>query len=63
MLDERPLETLITHTRAELPEALHKIKEPIPEGYVEAFLEVQEKWKHSSELLERFSIHSRPCLV
>jgi hypothetical protein len=47
MLDERPLETLVTHTRAELSEAIHKIKEPIPEGYLETFLEVQEKWKHS----------------
>lgn len=47
MFDERPLETLVTHTRAELSEAIHKIKEPIPEGYLETFLEVQEKWKHS----------------
>ncbi len=47
MLDERPLETLVTHTRAELLEALHQIREPVPEGYAESFLEVQEKWKHS----------------
>ena len=47
MLDERPLETLLTHTRSELSTALHQIKEPVPAGYVEAFIEVQKKWKHS----------------
>lgn len=47
MLDERPLETLITHTRAELEQALKQMKEPVPEGYAESFLQVQEKWKHS----------------
>ena len=47
MVDERPLETLITHTRDELQQALARVKEPVPEGYEEAFLAVQEKWKHS----------------
>lgn len=47
MIDERPLETLITHTRGELQQALAEVKEPVPEGYDEAFLDVQEKWKHS----------------
>lgn len=47
MLDERPMETLITHTRAELQQALADAKEPVPPGYAEAFLAVQEKWKHS----------------
>ncbi len=47
MADERPLETLITHTREELQQALAKVKEPTPPGYAEAFLAVQEKWKHS----------------
>ncbi|HKT87672.1 MAG TPA: hypothetical protein VJQ59_04515 [Candidatus Sulfotelmatobacter sp.] len=47
MIDERPLETLITHTRGELQQALAQVKEPVPEGYDEAFLDVQEKWKHS----------------
>lgn len=47
MIDERPLETLVTHTRAELEEALAQVKEPVPDGYGEAFLAVQEKWKHS----------------
>lgn len=47
MTDERPLETLITHTRAELQQALAQLKEPTPPGYSEAFLAVQEKWKHS----------------
>ncbi|HZC22420.1 MAG TPA: hypothetical protein VE866_03710 [Candidatus Binatia bacterium] len=47
MLDERPLETLVTHTREELVAALAAVKEPVPAGYAEAFLAVQEKWKHS----------------
>jgi len=47
MLDERPLEALVTHTRQELQQALGQVKEPVPLGYDEAFLEVQEKWKHS----------------
>ena len=47
MIDERPLETLITHTAAELNQAIARLKEPVPPGYREAFLAVQEKWKHS----------------
>jgi hypothetical protein len=47
MADERPLETLITHTREELQQALSRVKEPTPPGYADAFLVVQEKWKHS----------------
>jgi hypothetical protein len=47
MTDERPLEALVTHTRGELREAIARVKEPVPAGYVEAFLAVQEKWKHS----------------
>src|SRR5215813_2330052 len=47
MADERPLETLMTHTREELRQALERVKEPVPSGYAEAFLAVQEKWKHS----------------
>lgn len=47
MADERPLETLITHTRAELQQTLAQVKEPTPPGYADAFLAVQEKWKHS----------------
>src|ERR1051326_7872809 len=47
MADERPLETLVTHTREELEQALAEVKEPTPPGYAEAFLAVQEKWKHS----------------
>ena len=47
MADERPLETLITHTRSELQEALAKLNQPVPDGYAESFLEVQDKWKHS----------------
>ncbi len=47
MEDERPLETLVTHTSEELRQALARVKEPVPPGYGEAFLAVQEKWKHS----------------
>lgn len=47
MEDERPLETLTTHTSEELRQALAFVKEPVPPGYGEAFLAVQDKWKHS----------------
>jgi len=47
MEDERPLETLVTHTSDELRTAIAQVKEPFPLGYAEAFLEVQGKWKHS----------------
>ncbi len=47
MIDERPLEALVTHTSEELRQALAGVKEPVPPGYAEAFLAVQEKWKHS----------------
>lgn len=47
MVDERPLETLITHTGVELDATLKQVKEPVPPGYAESFLAVQEKWKHS----------------
>jgi hypothetical protein len=47
MTDERPLEALLTHTSDELREAIANVKEPRPPGYGEAFLAVQEKWKHS----------------
>ncbi len=47
MFDERPMEVLITHTREELQQAIKRVKEPLPTGYAEAFLAVQEKWKHS----------------
>lgn len=47
MADEGPLETLVTHSRPELEQALKAVKEPTPPGYAEAFLAVQEKWKHS----------------
>jgi hypothetical protein len=47
MVDERPLQTIFTHTAAELRKALAAVKEPTTPGYVDAFLDVQEKWKHS----------------
>ena len=51
MTDERPLETLLTHTAKELRDALAQMQiqtgEPVPPGYAKAFLSVQEKWKHS----------------
>ena len=47
MVDERPLEALVTHTSEELRRAIAAVKEPLPPGYAEAFLAVQQKWKHS----------------
>ena len=47
MVDEGPLETLVTHTREELRTSLAAVKEPVPPGYAEAFIAAQEKWKHS----------------
>src|SRR5205085_10850278 len=47
MIDERPLEAFITPTTEELRQALARVKEPVPAGYAEEFLAVQEKWKHS----------------
>ena len=47
MADERPLQALVTHTSEELRQAIARVKEPLPEGYAEEFLAVQEKWKHS----------------
>jgi hypothetical protein len=47
MTDERPLETLVTHTAEELRQALAQVREPLPPGYADTFLVVREKWKHS----------------
>jgi len=47
MIDERPLEALVTHTAEELRQAIAAVKEPVPPGYAEALLAVQQKWKHS----------------
>jgi hypothetical protein len=47
MVDERPLQTLLTHTAGEVRQAVAQLKEPVPSGYAEDFLAVQEKWKHS----------------
>jgi hypothetical protein len=47
MTDERPMETLITHTADELKQAVARVHEPTPPGYADAFLAVQKKWKHS----------------
>jgi hypothetical protein len=47
MVDERPLEALVTHTREELRRALNEVKEPVPDGYADAFIAVQDKWTHS----------------
>jgi hypothetical protein len=47
MIDGRPLELLVTHTARELQQALVQMKEPVPSGYAEDFLAVQEKWKHA----------------
>jgi hypothetical protein len=37
----------VTHTSDELRQALGQVKEPVPLEYAQAFLTVQEKWKHS----------------
>ncbi len=47
MTDERPLETLVTHTAEELRQAFTRVNEPTPAGYTDAFLAVQKNWKHS----------------
>jgi hypothetical protein len=47
MADERPLEALLTHTADELRQAIGRVKESTPAGYLDAFLAVQEKWKHA----------------
>jgi len=47
MVDERPLQALLTHTADEVRKAIAQLKEPVPAGYAEDFLAVQEKWKHS----------------
>ena len=47
MIDERPFETLFTHTEEELRRAIAQVKEPTPDGYAEAFVAVQQKWKHA----------------
>lgn len=47
MEDERPLEALVTHTSEELRDAIRQVKQPLPAGYAESFLSVQEKWKHA----------------
>ena len=47
MIDERPMEALLTHTSDELQSATLATQESKPQGYAEAFLAVQEKWKHS----------------
>ena len=47
MIDERPLQALLTHTADEVRQAIAQLKQPVPPGYTEDFLAVQEKWKHS----------------
>ena len=47
MTDERPFETLFTHTEDELRRALAQVTEPTAPGYADAFVAVQQKWKHA----------------
>jgi hypothetical protein len=47
MADDRPFETLFTHTEDELRQALARVTEPTPAGYADAFVAVQQKWKHA----------------
>jgi hypothetical protein len=37
----------MTHTPAELKQAIMQLRESVPAGYAETFLAVQEKWRHS----------------
>jgi hypothetical protein len=47
MTDERPFETLYTHTEDELRRAIAQVTEPTPPGYADVFIAVQQKWKHA----------------
>jgi hypothetical protein len=47
MEDERPLEVLVTHTGEELRQAVARLQETVPSGYLDDFLAVQDKWKNS----------------
>ena len=47
MTDERPFETLFTHTESDLRRAIAQVTEPTPPGYADAFVAVQKKWKHA----------------
>ena len=47
MIDERSFETLVTHTEDELRRALGQVTEPTPVGFADAFVAVQQKWKHA----------------
>jgi hypothetical protein len=47
MTDERSFEILFTHTEGELRRALAQVTEPTPVGYADAFVAVQQKWKHA----------------
>jgi hypothetical protein len=47
MIDDRSFETLVTHTEDELRYALTQVTEPTPVGYADAFVAVQQKWKHA----------------
>ena len=47
MVDERPFETLFTHTEDELRRTLAQVTDSTPPGYADAFVAVQQKWKHA----------------
>ena len=47
MIDERPLELLLTHTEDELRQAISQVKEPLPQGYADAFVAVRGRWNRS----------------
>jgi hypothetical protein len=47
MEDERPLETLLTHTSEELQQAISRVPGKLPDGYEEAFLSVRKKWQQA----------------
>jgi hypothetical protein len=61
MTDERPLETLLTHTAQELRLALAQVKEPVPPGYADAFIAVQKNGNIRSTAGAPHPIFRRGC--
>ena len=58
MIDERPLEALITHTNEELRQALAQVKEPVPPGLCRGVPRGAGEMEALAELLERRALDS-----
>jgi len=63
MLDERPLQALVTHTSAELRQAIGRVKEPGAEWVWGSVLGGAGKVEAFGELLERFAFDCRTGAV